>query len=365
MAGTRRRTYTALMQRLHREPYRFEFFQAVRILEAAGRWQAGHDDDRSGPVGYDHIPAKEALRFRSLPSRSFPAADITTVTPAGEGKDGAPPEVTVTFMGLAGPAGVLPEHYTDLILSRLKANDSSLRDFLDLFNHRTLSLFNRAWRKYRHPFNRNPDQPDEDTFSMAIRSLSGLSTHADRVHTDVAQTALLLNSGRYSSHARPAHGLADLLADYLGVPVEVHEFQGQWLEIEREQVSRLPSGPDRAGHFNRLGVDTHLGEHFWDVQSRFRLRIGPLARAMFKRLLPGSRTLTEVCALTRAYVGHELDFDIVLCIESAAITPCRLCSKGADPFALGWETWLAGPQTGINEDVCISPPEPQSQPRIR
>ena len=39
-----------------------------------------------------------------------------------------------------------------------------LRDFLDIFNHRLISLFYRAWEKYRFPI--AYERRDEDTFSQ-------------------------------------------------------------------------------------------------------------------------------------------------------------------------------------------------------
>ena len=59
--------------------------------------------------------------------------------------------MTVNFMGLTGPLGILPYSYTEFMLERMRAKDSSLQDFLDIFNHRMISFFYRAWEKYRFP----------------------------------------------------------------------------------------------------------------------------------------------------------------------------------------------------------------------
>ena len=46
---------------------------------------------------------------------------------------------------------MLPYCYTELILERLREKDTSFASFLDIFNHRMISLFYRAWEKYRFP----------------------------------------------------------------------------------------------------------------------------------------------------------------------------------------------------------------------
>src|SRR6266498_4733090 len=141
MAAESRRADPSLEQVLFEEGYRFEFFQAVRVLERLYRARL--------PVGCDSIPAKEVVRFHSLLSLTFPPSAVHDVVPSDDGA--SPAQMTVAFMGLTGLLGVLPRHYTELLLERMRHKDQTLRDFLDLFNHRLISLFYRAWEKYRLP----------------------------------------------------------------------------------------------------------------------------------------------------------------------------------------------------------------------
>ena len=139
----------ALSAQLFREPWRFEFFQAVRLLEWIAWERAPEGAAPRAPVGHDEHPQNECARFRVPPTRGFAASEIASLAQTAPD---APPEMEVNFLGLVGPSGVMPQHYNELVIQRLRRyKDSALRDFLDLFHHRTISLFYRAWEKYRFP----------------------------------------------------------------------------------------------------------------------------------------------------------------------------------------------------------------------
>jgi len=149
-------------QKLRREPHCFDFFQALRLLE---RFRP-----EKKPVGQFTHPETEVARFRAHPSLAFPASQIQEA----EWPEDGPVELTVNFMGLIGPEGVLPNPYTSLIIERQREGDNTLRDFLDIFNHRMISLFYRAWRKYR--FDVASERNERDRFSRQLLSLLGLGT---------------------------------------------------------------------------------------------------------------------------------------------------------------------------------------------
>src|SRR6202012_4572062 len=86
-------------------------------------------------------------RFGAHISLGFPASQIQDLLRPKNPDD--PSRMIVTFMGLVGPSSALPRYYTEMILERARKKDFTLRDFFDLFNHRLISLFYRAWEKYR------------------------------------------------------------------------------------------------------------------------------------------------------------------------------------------------------------------------
>ena len=352
---------TSPKEKIAAEFFEFDFFQAVRVLERLAPKRA--------PVGLDGSPSEEVARFRAHLSMSFPPSQVVALEPTGEERPN--PLLTVTFFGLYGPSGVLPTHYTQLLLDIQRdvrgPERRSLRDWLDLFNHRFISLFYRAWEKYRfhvqyergEAFRREPD-----TFTLGIRSLMGFGTSglvnrlqlygarpdSTGVEWDVRDRgipalariddlALLHYAGFFLQRPRNATNLRALLADYFRLPIQVEQFRGQWLQIPE-------TGQTRLGEFGTLGVDAVAGQRVWDVQSRFRVRVGPLQYRQFEELLPDTALIAErktfflVAQLARLFAGSEFDFDIQLVVSADEVPAAQLFEReGAGP-RLGWTVWL-------------------------
>ncbi len=300
--------------------YRFEFFQAVRVLERIFR-------DRE-PVGGTAYPSREVARFKAQLSLSFPASQIQEVA-VREGEN-PQPEVTVNFLGLTGPSGVLPRHYTEFLLERVSRKDTVLRDFLDIFNHRMVSLFYRAWEKYRFAVGY---ERGRDTFTDSLRCLVGMGTPGLQGHMAIDDQGLLLYAGLFLQRPHSASGLETMLADYFDMPVQVCMFHGRWISLGEENLTRLGM------QCHQLGVNVVCGERVWDRQSKFRIRMGPMNRAAFERLLPGGRDHVPLMEMVRLYSGMELDFEVQLVLQAAEVPSCRLKSLG-DGARLGWSSWV-------------------------
>ncbi|TMQ34736.1 MAG: type VI secretion system baseplate subunit TssG, partial [Planctomycetota bacterium] len=157
---------------LFAEPFAFDFFQAVRVLERLY--------PQRRPVGRANPPRTEVVRFRAHLSLSFPPSAIYDLEPPAD-PEGLP-LMTVAFMGLYGPSGILPQHYTERLLYQHFKDSANperyaLRAWFDLFNHRMIALHFRAWEKYRFsiPFERGAWQEREpDAFTHCLYSFLGL-----------------------------------------------------------------------------------------------------------------------------------------------------------------------------------------------
>lgn len=332
MATAQRRPRPALIRQLLEEPQRFEFFQAVRLLENA-------------PASGAETPG--AIRFSGSHDMHFAGTDIAAIEALPEAAgDDARWLMQVNLLTLTGSDGVLPYHYSELLLQRLRARDETLRDFFDLFNQRTIALFYQAWRKYRLPFtyesHRRRQRRGRDPITEVLSALVGLATPRLSERLPLPEEALLGFGGVFGRLVKSATALENMLRHCLQLDVSIEQFRGQWQELPEDLRSRLPGG-GRAGMNNTLGVNTVLGAHCWQIQSRFRVRIRNLNYAQLMELAPGSDRLRHLKTLTQMAAGTELDFDIVLETEREDLPPLQLGGgqSGFQPL-LGWNTCTPG-----------------------
>lgn len=246
-----------------------DFFQAVRLILSAVR--SAHGPDHA--LGDDSAFADEPVRFHAADGMRHPLTEILSIerrTPDD------PVDMTVAFMGLTGPGGVMPDHYSDLVVERRRARDESFSQFLDMFNHRAISLFYRAWAKYRLPVrfgDVDPTGKPDDPFARALSAIAGLSGPD-------ADPRMLAMAGALSRRVRSPTALRRLLTALYDLPIEIVEMRPRWIRIDEGEQSRL--GPAGVAAYHRLGVDCVVGTSSFDVAGRFRVRIGPLDLPTFR-----------------------------------------------------------------------------------
>jgi len=321
---------------LDREPFRFDFFQAVRLLERIS--------PERKPVGRFVNPSLEAARFGATPSLNFPASQIQNLTRP----EGGPPFLRVNFMGLTGPTGVLPHAYTELIIERLRAKDRTLRDFLDIFNHRIVSLFYQAWEKYR--FTVAYERGDRDRFSHNLLDLIGLGTAGLQDRQQVPDDSFLYYCGLLSMQTRSASAFRAILADYFEVPVEIEQFVGAWYAADSD--TQCAVGEER-GCSEQLGMGAIVGDEIFDQQSRVRIRLGPLSYAQYRDFLPGGGAWLALQSMTRFFARGEFDVEVQLVLRREEVPACELDGAGEAAPQLGWSTWMKSKEFGRDPDETV------------
>ncbi len=319
---------------LRGKPSAFDFFQAVRLLSRLL-------PDRKSVGGFSD-PKSEVVRFGTTTEIGFPPGPIADM----HWTEDRQPRMNVSFMGLTGPQGLLPLVYSALIRERLRSRDVALHEFLDLFNHRAISLFYRAWEK--HHFTVGYERSEPDPLSPHVMDLLGLGTPHLSARQPFPDEALLFRSGLLASHARSAAALRALLIDYFDVPVEIEQFVGKWYPID--DATRF-TGTDSDSE--KLGFGTVVGDEIWDQQSGVRIKLGPLTLKQYLDFLPEGSAHQPLRALVRLFSGPELDIEAQLILQKEETPPCELGAEGPAAPRLGWLTWARTTTPAQNPDESI------------
>ncbi len=314
----------------------FEFFQAVALL------QRMMSDRR--PVGHFFSPEDESVHFHANPRMGFPASEVQQLELHPE----APAEMMVNFMGLTGPQGVLPHVYSDLILERLRAKDRGLASFFDIFNHRAISLFYRAWQRTRFPV--NYASGTHDSFSQYLRDLLGLGTSGLSDRQAIEDEALMHYISLIAMQSRSATALEQVLADYFQVPVEIEQFTGAWYSLDASIQCAMN---EKDSISTQVGLGAVVGDAVWDRQSRVRIRIGPVGMERYNDFLPGSSAHAALRAITKFFSNGCMDFEAQLVLDRNEVPPVELDMDAKHPARLGWVSWAKTAAMSADPDDTI------------
>ncbi len=324
------------LARLQAEPWRFDFLHALRLLECA------HPDRPR--LGQSVHAADDPVRLAQAPSLAFAAAALSAWE---RGEEGAPDRLVQQFFGCFGPNGALPLHLTEYARERGRnVGDHAFARFLDVFHHRLLSLFYRAWADGQPSV--NLDRPGDDRFRLYVGSLIGLADPALRDRDPWPDHAKLFYAGRLAAQPRSAEALQAVVADFLGMPVSIEEFVGEWLALPDDGLCRLGQSPETGA----MGETLLLGAQVWSCEHRFRIVVGPLGLDDYKRLLPGGKSLRRLQALVRNFAGDAYGWDLRLILKKEDAQPMELGRSGR----LGWTCQLLNhaPDADV-EDLILDP----------
>ena len=350
MAAEGGRLDAPLIEKLTAAPERFQLLQAVRILEraAARAADARGAGVRSKAVGGNADPQDEAVALRSGLELGYPGSEIASYDASGPR-----PALEVAVMGLTGASGVLPTYYSEMLLEQRRGRNFAMRDFLDVFNHRAISLFVRSSEKYRLEagFER-AGRGEVDSVAALLLALIGQGDPSLQGKMAVPDTTLAFYAGHYAHRPRNAEALGRILSDYFERIVRVIQFQGRWGRLPPHEQTSLKGGPD-GGLYSQLGVDAVCGSQIYDVQGAFRIVVGPMSYGEFQAFLPGSRRMAELNALIRAYVGPALAFDTQLVLSAEEIPRLALSRDPSIGAQLGWNTWLPSSRGRADADDAV------------
>ncbi len=343
MRTSQRRIDPGVIRRLLQQPHRYQFFQAVRLLEQLFV--------RRGSAAPEQALATR-VSFRNTLSLSFPPSELQGIevprlTPAmlesddafiAALEDGALDTlaITPTFFGMLGGQGALPLRYTEIVAERESVwRDRAARAFFDIFSNRATALFYLAWKKYRLPF-----QYEVDNTKHYLPLLLSLAGAADKsLRADLSTTPGPILDEALAGYAtairhRPVSAayLQRVLSDYFQAPVRVEQFVGGWYRVPASQYTRLGSTS------NVLGATALAGSRVWQRDLRVRLWMGPLKREQYRNFLPGASGSLALRKMLTILCGTTLEFEIKLILRQQDVTGSTL--DNSNDGRLGWDTFL-------------------------
>ena len=344
MASTGRRSTRDLIEEIDKGGQRFSFFQAVRLLALAER-RTGRDEA---------IPRE--LRFGTPLSLGFPPSEILDVAPwdgkkeVVESSSAEQPKleveevkrprkrITIGFMGLTGPSGVLPTSYTELLIERRNFyRDTAAHQFLDLFTHRAVSLFYEAWQKHRFYLGYEAGRRDgftRNVLDFVGVGLTSLQSRLQQQDGGVPDGFLAYFAGLLAQKPISANNLAALVQGYFKVDAQVEQFVGQWISVPLDEQTSLGMqvGP--------LGESVFAGDRIWDRQGKICLKLGPLDSDEFANFLPGQSGAIALIELVQFCIGQSLACDLELTLKKECVPSLQLGNDSDRGAKLGYTTWL-------------------------
>ena len=348
-----------LKQEILENATRFEFFEAVRILKLLEKSSA-QAVEKSKPVQPTGASEKSEtkngaldVRFRSAATKNFPAGEIHKL----EHRDNVI-ELFTNVIGLFGPTGVLPHQDKDLISGG--EPNLLLRDFLDIFNTRIISLFFEAWKANRpdillEMFQRKISKR-EDSSTLMLLSICGRALSQTRNQHLFPDDVFAASAGLLSRNVRSSSAIRRCIASQFNVPVVVQEFIGERLYLPRRIQTRVSA---QGTAYNVLGKTAIVGQSVIAHRQRFEVRLGPLSRHEFESLCPYENRDSEkknvtnniafrrLVDLIKSMQGRPLDFDVRFQVKPEAVSGTQLGST-----RLGFDSWvISKPTTKIRADT--------------
>ena len=347
MANQHRSSSNSLkrLSTLQREPEKFNFLSAIRILDGIFLDQP--------PTGTSNHPSTESVRIGQEATLNFSPRSIASFkTRTVDGRY----RLLTFFLGIFGPNGPMPVHLTDFAQQRIRHHqDETLSNFVDVFHHSMACFFYRAWAASQPTV--HMDRPETDRFTMYVASLCGLGQSSLRQRDAMPDNAKLYFAAHLAASPKHSSGLTSILRSFFKANVEVIPFVSHWIKLPEDCYCKLGTTPDSG----MLGINLTLGSRVKDCQQRFRVVLGPLGFEKFCQLLPYGSSMKRLRSIIDQYIGLELSWDVQLVLAREEVPRFTLGRQGQ----LGWTTWLASQRLQKDADQLVVDPYDESRNRLR
>ncbi len=309
----------------------YDFFSALCLLEK-------HHKTR---FGESKTPKDDPILLGQSAHMSFVPTALDKIV--GLNKTGHK-RLDVFFFGLFGPNGPMPYHLTEKVFldgRHSRNKKTATQNFFNIFHHRFISLFYRAWANKEPTAQLGRD--GRDKFQFYLGSIAGYGLPSLRGRDTFDDYSKAHFAGYLSGKIRHKEGLENIIKQLYGIQSTIIEFVGEWLSVSTEHQCGLKE----KRYAKQLGINTSLGKNSWQSQYKFQVQLGPLSLAEYEDALPGSKKLTLINETIRNYMRDEIQWEIILLLKKPEIPIIRIGKYGQ----LGWTSWLKTESVSSNSSV--------------
>lgn len=313
---------------LEQAPYRYQLYSLLHQLEHIKRLF----ETQNQP-----FPIK--IRLGQEASLKFATSSVQSI----EHKQGRV-YINLNGYGLLGVNAPLPLHFTEYVFERNhQYGDKTWLAFINLLQHRLIEQFYQSWKHAQSVT--NLIDPASDDFSRYIASFVGLSlVDLTTPYETVTHYAKLYYAGLYAGDRRSANNLTVILSEYFKTPIQIQQNTGFWQQIDLEERTQLGGKPKFT-----LGQGLLCGDKLYDLQSKFRIIIGPLDLPAYLAFFKNQKNYQQLQEWIQLYLGYEFIWDYQLILKKDAVPPLKLGSN----VQLGLTTWLGNVKQDV-ADVVIA-----------
>lgn len=332
-------------EQIEQHAKRYSFYKLVYKLERL--------HPNAPPVGQTGPAADERVRLRGDTSLVFHSSDIHGVDLKKKyGDDVERAQVTTTFMSLYGSTSPLPAYFVEQFAqNEYQGREQPIREFLDVFHHRLLSLVYRSWSKYR--FGVRYLKGGADTFTQRMFCTVGLDGF--RQHdTPIDRFLFLRYAPLLAAKSRSVRGLNVVLDDLFGtMGVKIRQFVGHWTLIEKPYRNKV-------GVMNhQLGQSLTIGKWIFDGSGRYTIILGPLGYDEYLSFLPGGHRRPMLRGVCSTFTRGMYDVMLELHVKTDAAPRFQLAAPRAS--TMGRTAWLGG-SGGQPFVITVPLDEPSAKP---
>lgn len=312
-------------------PKTYNFYQLLELIYKL--------HDRQGDLTKDSFPEDELVRFTANGTLAFPTSDISGLEETEDGQY----LLETTFLGLQGSQSPLPSFYLEEFAWDYVQDDPGLNHFLDLFNHRFITLIHRIWRKYRYYISYNEGL---DTFSQRMFALVGLENPMIRQTLQINHSKMLSYAGLLSGATRSPEVISGLISHCFDLDdVSIIPWQDRIVPIPEDQQTVL-------GEMNSdLGETFVIGDNVDDCNGKFVLCLNKLTVKRYLSFLPSGDTFEPLKTFVAFILRDQFAFDVKLSLDKNQLTEMTLGNEMS--CLLGWTTFIGEIPDYPSVTICM------------